>query len=74
MNKQTPLHARIPPFITDVVPGSRAPFPLGFGTTVPRLVGTIQTGSFYVRDLLKKRDFANTVIMGRFDFVISVDR
>lgn len=33
---------------------------------MPRLVGTVETGNFYVRDLLKKRDFANTVIMGRF--------
>ncbi|KAH9407233.1 putative ubiquinone biosynthesis monooxygenase [Tyrophagus putrescentiae] len=62
--QQSPFQSRVPPFITEVVSGSRAAFPLGFGTTVPRLAGTIQTNNFYVRELLRKRDFANTVIMG----------
>lgn len=63
--QQSPFQSRVPPFITEVVSGSRAAFPLGFGTTVPRLAGTIQTNNFYVRELLRKRDFANTVIMGK---------
>ena len=70
---QTPFHTRIPPIVNSIVAGSRASFPLGFGTTVPKLVGSIETTNFLVRDLQRKSGFANTVIMGKsFGMILKI--
>ena len=64
-NPISQYHARIPPIIQEVLPGSRAAFPLGFGTTVPRLIGSIKTDSSYITRAEQNRfNYANTVIMG----------
>ncbi|KAJ6220596.1 hypothetical protein RDWZM_006408 [Blomia tropicalis] len=53
-----------PPIVNATIAGSRAAFPLGFGTTAPRLVGTIQARNFMNRDIARSQNFLNTVIMG----------
>ncbi|KAI2806724.1 putative ubiquinone biosynthesis monooxygenase [Blomia tropicalis] len=44
-----------PPIVNATIAGSRAAFPLGFGTTAPRLVGTIQARNFMNRDIAPHR-------------------
>lgn len=53
-----------PPIIKSIVPGSRAAFPLGFGTTIPFLVGSIQSKTPLIQAITKRDNRVNTAIIG----------
>ncbi|KAF7491654.1 Ubiquinone biosynthesis monooxygenase COQ6 [Sarcoptes scabiei] len=55
---------RYPPTIRSLVSGSRASYPLGFGTTVPFLVGNIQAKTALLQTLVNKERRVNTAIIG----------
>ncbi|XP_075680789.1 ubiquinone biosynthesis protein COQ6, mitochondrial [Dermatophagoides pteronyssinus] len=55
---------RSPPTIRSMVAGSRAAFPLGFGTTIPFMVGTIQAKVPLLQALVNKDKRVNTAIIG----------
>ncbi|OTF69553.1 hypothetical protein BLA29_007208 [Euroglyphus maynei] len=55
---------RSPPTIRSVAAGSRAAFPLGFGTTIPFMVGTIQAKVPLLQALVNKDKRVNTAIIG----------
>nr|XP_046914517.1 ubiquinone biosynthesis monooxygenase COQ6, mitochondrial-like [Dermatophagoides farinae] len=55
---------RSPATIRSIVTGSRAAFPLGFGTTIPFMVGTIQAKVPLLQALINKDKRVNTAIIG----------
>ena len=61
---RNPMQSKHPPTIRSVVPGSRAAFPFAFGTTVPFLVGTIQSKVPLLQALTKRDNMVNTAIIG----------
>lgn len=70
-NFHNPFETKFLPNILSVAPKSIAPFPLGFGTTVPFMVGNIQPKVSLLKAM--NRDRVNTVIIGinfLFNFVL----
>lgn len=57
--------ARSHPQILSMVPGSKAAFPLGFGTTLPHLVGTIKSGTPLLQTILNRDNLMDTAIIGK---------
>lgn len=64
-NFANPFETKFPPRIVSVAPKSRAPFPLGFGTTVPFLVGNIQPKQSLLAALNRRDNHVNTAIIGK---------
>lgn len=56
---------RMHPQILSIVPGSKAAFPLGFGTTLPHLVGTIKSGTPLLQTILNRDNLMDTAIIGK---------
>lgn len=59
------IQIKSPPTIESIVSGSRASFPLGFGTTVPFMVGTIEPKVPLMKALISKDKRVNTAIIGK---------